>query len=384
MYSFCAEANCTDGIEPEGVLAQGTNGNFYGVTNGGGSNCPSIISAGCGTVFEVAPTGALRTLYNFCGQPNCTDGAFPAAGLVEATSGYFYGTTSEGGSTFCAAVANGCGTIFKISPTGTLATLYNFCSQSGCTDGVYPTAPLIQATNGDLYGTTGSGATNTTCGNTSGSQPLFDGCGTVFKITPSGTLTTLYTFCTELMSNTCPDGAYPSGLVQGIDGNFYGTTYYGGEPCVIPEVTGGLPGCGTIFRITPNGVLTTLHSFCAESGCPDGLTPAEGVIEHTNGEFYGTNGFNGVSNGTVYSLSEGLSSFVELRPPHGDVGKAIKILGTGLTGATSVSFNGTAAAFTVVSSSEITTTVPVGATTGRVEVVTPGGTLSSNVAFLVQ
>jgi hypothetical protein len=102
-------------------------------------------------------------------------------------------------------------------------------------------------------------------------------------------------------------------------------------------------------------------------------------------KLYGTTSAGGDSNdGTVFSLSMGLGPFVEARPASGKVGAAVKILGTGLTGATGVSFNGVAAVFTVVSASEITSTVPTGATTGSIEVTTPGSTLSSNVKFQVQ
>ena len=115
-----------------------------------------------GTVFKITPGGALTTLYSFCSQGGCTDGEWPKAGLVQATNGDIYGTTYAGG-------ANNYGTVFKISPGGTLTTLYSFCSQGECTDGEYPEAALVQATNGDLYGTTYAGGANN--------------YGTVFKIT---------------------------------------------------------------------------------------------------------------------------------------------------------------------------------------------------------
>ena len=128
---------------------------------------------------------------------------------------------------------------------------------------------------------------------------------------------------------------------------------------------------------------TTLYSFCSQSGCADGYKPYAGLIQDTNGDFYGTASSGGANSGTVFSLSVGLGPFVEPQTTSGKVGAPVDILGTNLTGATSVTFNGTPAVFTVVSSSEITTTVPTGATTGAVEVVTPGGTLSSNVPFRV-
>jgi uncharacterized repeat protein (TIGR03803 family) len=162
-------------------------------------------------------------------------------------------------------------------------------------------------------------------------------------------------------------------LVQATDGDLYGTTY-----------AGGTNDYGTIFRITPNGTLTTLYSFCSKNGCTDGYQPIGGLVQATNGSLYGTT-INGalLSGGTVFSLSVGLEPFVETLPTSGSAGAAVKILGTTLTGTTSVTFDGTEAEFTVVSPSLITTTVPAGATTGTVQVVTPNGTLSSNVPFRV-
>jgi uncharacterized protein (TIGR03437 family) len=108
------------------------------------------------------------------------------------------------------------------------------------------------------------------------------------------------------------------------------------------------------------------------------------LAQDTNGNFYGTTVYGGQAElGSVFSLSVGLGPFVKTRPRSGKVGAALNILGSDLTGATSVTFNGTTAVFTVVSSSEITTTVPAGATTGKVQVATPSGTLSSTVPFRV-
>ena len=350
LYSFCAQSNCTDGSYPYAGLVQATNGYLYGTTSGGGAH-------NGGTVFKITPSGALTTPYSFCAQSNCTDGSYPYAGLVQATNGYLYGTTSGGG-------AHNGGTVFKITPSGALTTPYSFCAQSNCTDGSYPYAGLVQATNGYLYGTTsGGGAHNR---------------GTVFKITPSGALTTLHSFCPE---SGCADGAAPYvGLVQGTDGNFYGITDYGGaNACAY-----GVGGCGTIFRITPSGTLTTLYTFCSQTNCTDGGYPA-GLVQATNGDLYGATTEDGTNRGygTVFGLYVGLTPFVETQPTSGGVGATVKILGTSLTGATGVSFNGAAAVFTVVSPSLITTTVPAGATTGEVQVVTPSGTLSSNLPFRV-
>ncbi len=267
LYSFCSQTSCTDGSNPSSTLVQ-FEGNFYGTTEFGGANGQGIIYEG-GTVFELTPGGQLTTLYTFCSQPGCTDGAYPYAGLVQF-GGNFYGTTFEGG-------ANGVGTVFKITPGGTLTTLYSFCSQDGCTDGLEPIAGLIQGTDGNFYGTTLGGGAN--------------GAGTVFKITPSGTLTTLYTFCSQ---SGCTDGIEPfGGLIQATDGNFYGTT-----------LGGGATGAGTVFKITPSGTLTTLYSFCSQSGCTDGEEPFAGLIQATDGNFYGTTQNGGTSGyGTVFGIT---------------------------------------------------------------------------------
>jgi uncharacterized repeat protein (TIGR03803 family) len=302
-------------------------------------------------VFKITPSGTLTTLHSFCLQTRCTDGSGPFAGLVQATDGNLYGTTYVGG-------AHGYGTVFKITPSGTLTTLHSFCSQSGCTDGEFPQTGLVQATNGILYGTTIVGGAY--------------GSGTIFNIATSGKLTTLYNVCSQ---NGCPDGNYLyAPLIQATDGNLYG----------IMQV-GGTNNGGTVFKMTTSGTLTTLYSFCSKSGCAEGEYPAGGLFQDTDGNLYGTTADGGANDdGTVFSLSVGLSPFVEAQPGSGKVGAAVNILGTNLTGATSVTFDGSAAAFKVVSSSEITTTVPAGATTGKVEVATPSGTLSSNVSFRVQ
>jgi len=161
------------------------------------------------------------------------------------------------------------------------------------------------------------------------------------------------------------DGSQPgAGLVQASDGNFYGTTWQGGAS-----------GCGTLFQITPAGTLTTLYNFNCTT---NGGQPYGRPMQHTNGKLYATNGV-----GKVFSLNVGLGPFVKTLPTSAVLGARVTILGTNLTGATIVSFAGTAAIFTVVSSTEITTTVPAGATTGKVRVVTPGGTFSSDVKFRV-
>ena len=180
---------------------QGADGNFYGTTAGGGRYSRN------GTVFRMTTNGTLNTLYSFTGG---NDGASPVAGLVRGADGNFYGTTEYGGT-------NGSGTVFKIMTNGTLSALYSF---TGGSDGANPAAGLVLGTDGNFYGTAESGGAN--------------GSGTVFKITSGGVLTLVYTFTGG------DDGAYPdSALVQGTDGNFYGTTS-----------SGGAHGNGAIFRLS--------------------------------------------------------------------------------------------------------------------------------------
>jgi uncharacterized repeat protein (TIGR03803 family) len=203
LHSFIEQV---DGELPYAGLVQGTDKNFYGTTEVGGAN-------GAGTVFKITPSGILTTLHSFDGD----DGSGPYAGLVQGADGSFYGTASSGGSNPC-----GCGTVFKITPSGTLTTLHSF----GGTDGTSPYGGLVQGADGNFYGTTEQGGASSTC-------PVGGGCGTVFMIAPSGTLTTLYSF------DATPDGAEPWGaLVQGTDGNFYGTTEQGGAYAD-----------GTVFRL---------------------------------------------------------------------------------------------------------------------------------------
>ncbi len=396
LHSF----DSTDGAYPVGTLVQGSNGDLYGTTYGGsaGGKCTGVIG-GCGTVFKVTTGGTRTTLHKFGG----TDGNGPT-GLVQGTDGDFYGTTNFGGT-------YGGGTVFKITSGGTLTTLYSFCTSSGCTQNAYPLAALVQGTDGDFYGTTG-GVVSSGC-------PL--SCGTFFKITSSGTLTTLHTFDTT-------DGAIPHSVVQGSDGDFYGMTVDGGSSTFCAN------GCGTVFKVTSAGTLTTIYSFCPKSGCSDGSYPDSALVQGSDGKLYGTSSFGGAhkygtafkittggtlttlhsfdstdgsypsaglmqatsgefygttldggyyGDGEIFSLDEGLAAFVETNPTSGKVKASVTILGTDLTGASSVTFNGTSATYTVKSSSEITTTVPTGATTGTVKVKTSSGTIDSIVEFTV-
>ena len=217
IYNFCSLPGCADGqyyfAAVNTSLVQATDGNVYGTTTGGGLSPLNCGSNGCGTIFKLTLSGTFSTLYKFCSQSNCADGYTPQAGLVQATDGNFYGTTTVGG-------ANSVGTVFQISPSGTLTTLHSF---NPSTDGYQSYATLLQATDGNLYGTTESGGLSNS--------------GALFKVTPSGTLTTLHLFCSLPQ---CADGSRPyAGLIQATDGNLYGTTAFGGSF-----------GDGTVFRLS--------------------------------------------------------------------------------------------------------------------------------------
>ena len=358
LYNFSGP----DGANPGG-LVQGTDGNLYGMTGAGGPNREASFPLGTGTVFKFVPGVGLSTLYSFCAPPGCPDGFSPGA-LVQGADGNLYGTTVEGGGGLppgATTFVQG-GTVFKITPQGTLTTLYDFCSQKSCSDGGYPTT-LVQASNGDFYGTTFGGGMdvgNPPCTQSGG----MGGNGVIFEITPSGTMTTLHIF--DGTNGAIPDAA----LVEASDGNLYGTT-----------ACGGANGAGTIFQISPAGAFTSLYSF---TGSPALGAGPSGLFQATNGTLYGTTPAGGAnSDGTLYSLSIGLGPFVETLPTSGGVGAPILILGNNLTGAKDVSFNGTAATFTVVSDSEIQAAVPAGAVTGPVQVTTLSTTLKSNVPFQV-
>jgi len=320
-----------DGAPHVAGLIEAADGSFYGTTYQGGAsaNCEK----GCGTVFSVTPAGVFTSLHSFGGA----DGSGPYAGVTQATDGNFYGTTLGGG-------AHGHGTVFTITSAGALTTLYSFCARTFCEDGANPSGGLIQATDGNFYGTTSQGGS--------------EGYGTVFKIAPDASLATLVSF-------TGTNGMYPyAGLVQATDGNFYGTT------------DGSELNSGTIFEVTSAGELTVLYSSYAEFH--------GGPIQATDGKFYGTSIAGGTYNvGTVYSLSMGLGPFVKTIPASGKLGSPVIILGTNLNEATGVTFNGIPAGIDRRAIWMVTANVPAGATTGKVEVSLPSGTLSSNVVFRV-
>jgi uncharacterized repeat protein (TIGR03803 family) len=246
-----------DGFEPNGPLIQDAVGNLYGTTNAGGSTTGTCR---CGVVFELIRRNSgydFKVLQNFTGG---ADGAIPA-GLVRDAAGNLYGTTSYGGggSKVCTDAPGGCGTVFKLSPTGTKTILHRF---TGGADGAHPAGNLIQDAAGNLYGTTEYGE------------------GVVFKLSPTGcTYTILYSFTGGA------DGAGPSsGVIRDAADNLYGTT-----------LGGGAYGAGVVFKLSPTGTETVLHSF---TGGPDGANPFAGLVPDTAGNLYGTTLYGGAASST--------------------------------------------------------------------------------------
>ena len=266
LYSF----EGSDGAGPGFMsLVQGPDGNYYGVTAGGGDVACSPPS-GCGTVFRLNASSSLRTLHVFEG----VDGIYPQASLIVGGDNSLYGTTTGGGDLSCNP-PSGCGTVFRITPDGTLTVLHEF----ELTDGGGPVTSLLQATDGNFYGTT------------SGGGPSNDSAGTVFKMTRDGTLKTLYSFC---LSPTCHTGYGPTApLIQGVDGRFYGTTSAGGTNACYGQ------GCGTVFRVTSTGRLTILHRF----GHLDGAEPRAPLVQAVDGSLYGTTVTGGSEgSGTIFKI----------------------------------------------------------------------------------
>jgi uncharacterized repeat protein (TIGR03803 family) len=489
QYNSATTSNYPDGAIPMAELIQGADGNYYTTTNiGGAGTCPGEVEdqiPGCGAVVKITPAGVLSVLYSFpydTSTSTAPNGWLPQAGLVQGKDGNFYGVAAEGGTggLACADTTglSGCGTVFKLTKTGTLTVLHSFCGGSGCgsltTDGAEPTGRLIFGANGDLYGTTQVGGlfngfynqgtifrittsgvytvlhvfsgnfgsepdgANPAAGLTLASNGDFYGTttaggaskdGTVFKVTPAGTVTLLHSFTGTI------DGSMPIGaLVQASDGNLYGTCY-----------SGGANGTGTAFRITTKGAFTKIYDFAAGVAPGNiGYLPKAGLIQASDGNLYGTAWEGGVFDaGTIYQLtlggvgtleasfdpSTGFSPlgallqgtdgrlYVTLQndggensadvqdqgaisalylglsqpvpgpfafsPAKGLVGAKITLLGSAFVGTTAVKFNGTSAASVVDASGYITAIVPAGATSGTISVTNAGGTTTSKSSFTV-
>ena len=380
------------GGAPQSGLTLGTDGNFYGTTYGCsvGSN---------GSIFKVTSAGILTTLYNFAGG---SDGKCPTAPPIVGVDGNFYGTATSSNT------SGQYGSIYKLTTLGKFTTLHDFVN----TDGASPDAPLMQASSGTFFGVTQSGGSSggntgnifkitssggfnvlfTFNGNNGHDSvaPLVQGgdgnlygtaiqggtsnLGVVFKLTTSGAITILHSFAGS------GDGAYPyGGLVLASDGNFYGTT---------SQAAAG-SGCGTIFRVNTTS-FQTLYTFPADGSL--GCGPQVTLVQHTNGTLYGDTNTGGSTIGGVcpagcgafFSLNASLPAFISLLPSSGKVGSTVGILGQGFTNASVVAFNGVPATVaTLTGSTFISALVPPGASTGFVTVTTGATVLSSTVQYTV-
>ena len=384
VYNFCSLPDCADGQYTTAPIL-GSDGNLYGVSSGGSDYTWS------GSLYRLTLDGQLTTLYTFCPRANCVGSEIPN-GIIQGSDGNFYGTTSGAG-------ANQAGTIFQVSSTGKFKLLHSFCG-GDCAEGDGRLALPMQGSDGNFYGTAQS----------------LEG-GVVYQLTPSGTYKAIHSFCIP-----CFGGGNPifSGLVQDAKGNLFGTTIYADSGY----------NTGSVFEITPTNQYILLHAFRFSGGVApsrgstlanDGnlygvainddfdaggnysiiyeVTPTSEfttlstsynfpngpILQGTDGSFYGTTAFvnDGNGYGMVFKLSNSLSPLVKTVPVAGKAGQSVLILGYGLTGSSSVTFNGVAAKFMVESDTYIKATVPPGATTGTVSVVTPSGTLNSNPQFVV-
>jgi len=430
VYSFDPTDEGLFSPFPESVMTQGPDGNIYGTTDSGGANL-------VGGMFMVTPAGIETKLHDFTRD----EGAHCNLGLTLGNDGNFYGACLDGGT-------NNEGELYRITPAGVLTILYSFTNLNG--DGAEPNAPPILASDGNFYGGTIAGGAH--------------GDGVIYKLTPSGTVTILHS-----LLYPAEGGSVGGALVQGTDGNLYGTTEEGGaifkvstagKYTVIHTMTvsegdvalgalvqgsdgnfygttslGGV-GDGTVFKVTPAGGFTVLEAFDPTvdgQGDPwDGLVqatngsyygasfrsgvsgqnqygglfkvtakgvysslylfdgtvganPASALIQHTNGLLYGNTENNGGFNvGTLYSLSVGAKPFCSLLTSLGTVGGTVRILGQGFGVSSVVKFGGVpASSITLTGSGFLTAVVPTGALTGSVTVTTGAATLTSKQTFHV-
>jgi uncharacterized repeat protein (TIGR03803 family) len=325
-FTSLVSFDITNGSVPgAGALIKASDGNFYGTTQYGGAN-------GYGEVYQLTPAGELNVIYSFCNEsPFCADGGYPVAGLVEYSfdnHDVLVGTTTILG-------AHNCGTVFELSFSGELTTVYNFCSKPNDADGYNPYGAFVATTKGLIGTTNGGGAhlagtiflvqfvsttkfkfktlysfcskpncadgSNPVVGLTLGPSGTYfgatenggaNGYGTVFETDADGGLTTIYSFCSQAK---CSDGGNPNIQLAWAarEKKIYGTT-----PLFGPNQQ------GTVFSLTEAGKLTVLHSFCDKTNCPDGASPQAGVILGSDGNFFGTTTSGGSNNqGTIFEIT---------------------------------------------------------------------------------
>ncbi|MGO8672197.1 MAG: beta strand repeat-containing protein, partial [Capsulimonadaceae bacterium] len=261
LHNFNDGSVSNDGYNPHSLI-EASNGSFYGTTTDGGA-------AGEGTIFQITPSGNETILHSFGDGSVTNDGANPNVGLVLGSDGNLYGSTFNGGS-------SGSGVVFCITSAGVVTILHNFGDGSVTDDGLHPDCRLIQASDGNYFGVTAQGGTANS--------------GTVYQITPAGVLNILHNFGDGTVAN---DGTNPQGIIQGTDGNIYGTTW-----------NGGLAGDGVVFRMTSVGAVDILHSFQDRTVANDGANPDSGVMQASDGNFYGTTYYGGsIGDGVVYQIT---------------------------------------------------------------------------------
>ena len=327
-------------------LTLGTDRNLYGTTFGSG-----YCDTGWGTFFQITPAGKFTTLHVFKGSAANEPGE-PSGPLALGANGNFYGTSQAGGYP---TDYNG-GTVYMITPKGKVTLLYSFPN----TGPYEPVAGVTQGADGKFYGTTYYGGTY--------------GHGTIFQLVKKGTIKVLHAFNYHVDNAGFP--AFP--LTLGTDASLYA-----------PSLTFNMGGYGpeSLFKITTKGVYADLHNLlpaACPQGTPDGCMLSSPMVLHPSGIFYGTAAQGGtVGRGVFYGLGNGLHPYIALQFPRAKIGTSIGIFGVGLTGTTAVSFNGVASAFSVMSDTYMTATIPAGATQGYVTVTAPSGTLKSAVKLTV-
>jgi uncharacterized repeat protein (TIGR03803 family) len=265
LYNFCAKRNCADGDAASGRPVLDGSGNLIGPINAGGVRRN-------GAVYQVTPGGSETLLYSFGGRG---DGLTPVGDLIRLKSGEVIGTTFQGGK-------QNCGTVFSVKPDGSETVLYSFKHDG--TDGCQPVTGVIES-GGVLYGSTSQGG---------GSANCFNGCGTVFRLSAKSGETVLHSF------SGGADGAVPLDLAIGSAGNLYGATANGGNQ----GGTCNQYGCGTVFKLAPDGSKTTLYTFCSQANCIDGYGPGGGLILDSSGNLFGAASGGGANNrGVVFTLA---------------------------------------------------------------------------------
>jgi uncharacterized repeat protein (TIGR03803 family) len=267
LHSFCSLTNCADGSAPSGGVIMDSEGNLYGTTlYGGASSNGSGVTSGAGVLYKLAPSGQETVLYNFCSLANCADGSLPSGRLLMDSEGNLYGTTINGGPN--GGISAGAGVVYRVDTSGSETVLCRFGSAS-CPDGTNPNGGVISDSEGNLYGTTGSGGAHDK--------------GVVFELSASGQETVLYNFCS--LTN-CADGEKPGGVIRDSEGNLYGSAGDG------PKQN---PGNGLVYELSISGSETVLCSL-GSANCPDGAGPS-GVIMDSEGDLYGTTGSGGTNGG---------------------------------------------------------------------------------------